>query len=151
MRLGRAYRGSRATGTLAADRPSSPDAAAAPAPPSWDDEDNDGADAAARRPPAPGAAEPEALAVGGGIAAAVIIVDGEAHQLCRDANGALSRRPLSLPARAVAAACSDEHYLVLTDDGDVHSAGNGGHGRLGHGSHTSNQDPKRIDALNRDG
>ncbi|KAH8052520.1 hypothetical protein JL722_10069 [Aureococcus anophagefferens] len=71
--------------------------------------------------------------------------------LCRDGTGAFSRRRLALPAPAVAAACSDEHYLVLTDDGDVHSAGNGGHGRLGHGSHTSNQDPKRIDALNRDG
>ncbi|KAH8098603.1 hypothetical protein JL720_1560 [Aureococcus anophagefferens] len=83
--------------------------------------------------------------------AAVVIVDGAAHQLCRDGTGAFSRRRLALPAPAVAAACSDEHYLVLTDDGDVHSAGNGGHGRLGHGSHTSNQDPKRIDALNRDG
>ena len=100
---------------------------------------------------APRASRPDALAVGGGLAAAVVIVDGAAHQLCRDGTGAFSRRRLALPAPAVAAACSDEHYLVLTDDGDVHSAGNGGHGRLGHGSHTSNQDPKRIDALNRDG
>ncbi|KAK7248950.1 guanyl-nucleotide exchange factor [Aureococcus anophagefferens] len=94
---------------------------------------------------------PAALRPAAASADAVVIVDGAAHQLCRDGTGAFSRRRLALPAPAVAAACSDEHYLVLTDDGDVHSAGNGGHGRLGHGSHTSNQDPKRIDALNRDG
>ncbi|KAH8057688.1 hypothetical protein JL721_9614 [Aureococcus anophagefferens] len=78
-------------------------------------------------------------------------LDDDGDESGGDGDGDAAPLALALPAPAVAAACSDEHYLVLTDDGDVHSAGNGGHGRLGHGSHTSNQDPKRIDALNRDG
>ena len=47
-------------------------------------------------------------------------------------------------------ACGDHHSLVVSSGGNVHSFGNGGHGRLGHGVELQIElVPRRIEALDR--
>jgi E3 ubiquitin-protein ligase HERC2 len=47
----------------------------------------------------------------------------------------------------VAAHCEGKHFLALTDDGEVYSWGLGEGGRLGHGDHTTKEQPTKIEAL----
>ena len=85
-----------------------------------------------------------AVACGGGLAAGVVVANGTAYKLgWSAADGVAIRRPLAVPD-VVAAACADEHYVLLTEDGGVFSAGNGEHGRLGHGNRQSKHEPARV-------
>ena len=52
-----------------------------------------------------------------------------------------------LGVRVVAIAAGDEHSMVLTDEGEVLSFGNGQYGRLGHGNVAIQREPKMVEAL----
>jgi hypothetical protein len=55
--------------------------------------------------------------------------------------------PASLDSSIVKIACGFGHTLALTASGAVYSRGTGAHGRLGHGTHASEPQLRRIEAL----
>ena len=51
--------------------------------------------------------------------------------------------------RAWSESAGEAHSLVITEEGALHSFGDGGNGKLGHGSVEDERSPKMVDAHRR--